>query len=236
MCNLIDRFYNNFIFTKPSVSFAQQKTLNVFFKKSLDRVHTVINISNYDHFSIESVLDNNEHIVVLNGFKNGIVEKINLGRFATKSEADKACTALKAKFFSIEKTNFKFFVKLFFYGAVFLILFLLISSFFRVSVRQSPMAFTPGYQLGENNPNFNADRAAKYNEAVRELNALLAKNGQSPQGQPSDSQLGHPALGNPQPNSAPQHQAVQDPQVNQQNTVEVHQDPAVKDFLNGLNK
>lgn len=97
--------------TKPSVSYLQPKTINVYFKNALNPKYILLNINHYNYCELEIVAsqNNNNNVFILAANLYGEIDtQLDLAMFETRVEADRALMVLRNKLFGIDKKIVKF--------------------------------------------------------------------------------------------------------------------------------
>jgi hypothetical protein len=220
MFKLFHKFYSAVVFTKPSVHYIQPKSLNVYFKNAINPIYHFFNLNKYDYIFLETTQekegDNNIfklNLVATIGIDS---ETINLAKFETRKEAEDALGILRNKLFSPEKSIIKLLISI--SVLVFFLMFI--------------VALIQANQIRSNN----------MPEQYQGINPQLLQQGQQQQQQPTmptqaDQLKAYQALeeARQQANKV-MAEGMANPTQPAAPTVEIPQDPAVKDFVNGLNK
>lgn len=108
----------SFYFTKPSLHNLQPKSMNVYFKHSLDKKYTFINLNDCSAVDLQIIVNkdsgDNKYSLVFNKVSfDGYNTQHNVAIFESKERAYQALEILKIKMFSPEKSLIKFSIVVF---------------------------------------------------------------------------------------------------------------------------
>lgn len=128
MFNLTSKFFNKFCFKKPTMHYVQPKSMNLYFKKSIQPELKFINLNHFDSIIFQinkknEVNNNNTDLfysVDMLTKKDTIDGTIEIAKFETKKEAESALANILTKMYSPSKLIFKviFFIATILFGIV----------------------------------------------------------------------------------------------------------------------
>lgn len=99
--NLLGAFHN-----RPNISYIAPKTINVYFRNSIDPKYILLNINKYDYceFDIVSQKQGDNNLFALVATLHGAtLDKVELAQFETRKEAETALLVLRNKLFAFDK-------------------------------------------------------------------------------------------------------------------------------------
>lgn len=224
-----------FIHSKPTISYLQPKTINVYFRNSIKQKYILLNVNKYDYceLDVEQVKegDNNLFSLFVKLQKNNIevanLEKLELGLFETRKEAEEALLVIRNKLFAIDKTL----VKVTGLVLVLIVLIGLIADFSGNALQKTLSHATQSMQSNSTNPQtspFMLPPSAGVKE-MEELQKRLQDNANAALERTNNAQ----GLQNV-PQIAPV-QPVPEPKPAQE-ALEVQGNPEVNSFVNSLGK
>jgi hypothetical protein len=128
MFNLTSKFFNKFCFKKPTIHYIQPKSMNLYFKKSIQPELKFINLNHFDSIIFQinkkNEVNNNStdvfYSVDMLTKKDAIDGSIEIAKFETKKEAESALENILTKMYSPSKRMFKgvFFIAAILFGIV----------------------------------------------------------------------------------------------------------------------
>ena len=257
MFSLFHKFFNSFL-TKPSVHYIKPKALNLFFKDSYKPEYTLLNLENYNYVKIipsaeKEVKSNNEEIewfiLKLELSSKEKTEVVKVATFTDKEDMEKAVIQLKNKLYSPEKVAIKIVVTSFIVVFLASFLFALFQANFgnskddvnaqlykqlqeqyQQNSGMNPYQMPPNMQgvpsipvvpnMAGNNTNAVDPLAAARKQAEEIMRLGMQNRGAAVPGLP-----GGPSVPTPAPNVAPPSNSG----------VDIPQDPAISNFMKGLN-
>lgn len=238
MFKIAHKFFNSFL-TKPSVHYIKPKAINIFFKDSYQAKYFLLNTEKYNYIGIDGVREsavdgkgNNINLYVLNlilSAESG-TEVLPVAKFDNQKQLEEAIVQLKNKMYSPEKVGIKIVI------TTFIVLFLLsfIVNLVRVNITQTPVASLSQEQLllqqmraqgtGSIPPNMppNVDPTVAFQalqQARQQADQIIAQGAKN-------SNAANNTYGNGVPYGAPN--------IPNNSPIEIPQDPAVSNFMNGL--
>lgn len=149
MFKLIHAFFNNALFSKPTIQHFQPKVLNVKFNESLSPSFVSLNLTRISRLSLNIEQRQSEeskiHVLACEYETEGKTEKIELASFETKQEAEYAMIVLQNKLSSPEKALVKTFMM--FMALIFALSFL--SVLYRTNFTSSEQRVSTGAPISQ---------------------------------------------------------------------------------------
>lgn len=145
MFNLTSKFFNKFCFRKPTIHYIQPKSMNLYFKKSINPELKFINLDHFDSIFFQVNKKNKTTNDITDVFyavdmltkKDTIDGTIEIAQFETKKEAESALENILTKMYSPSKRIFKgvFFIASILFGLM--VIFNLVNGIFHGNNRSA---------------------------------------------------------------------------------------------------